>query len=96
MKVKSSDTKGLLVVPEGTNLEFPIKKSNIAINVADARSSRFVNGDRIDCAIRISLPPAGRKVTLSIKLVEEQDKKEALEKYGQVKIQAASNCLSKL
>ena len=71
------------MVPEGTNLEFPIKKSNIAISTQDARSSRFVNGDRIDCAIaELSLPPAGRKVTLSIKLLEEQDKALALERYG--------------
>ena len=83
VKVKSSDAKGLLVVPEGTNLEFPIKKSNIAISSQDARSSRFVNGDRIDCAIaELSLPPAGRKVTLSMKLLEEIQKKEVLEKYG--------------
>ena len=62
-------------------MDFPIKKSNIAINAADTRTSRFTGGERIDCAIQdISIDK--RKVTLSIKLLEELQKKEALEKYG--------------
>ena len=32
-------------------MEFVIKKSQIAINPADARPSRFVGGERIDAAI---------------------------------------------
>ena len=54
VKITSTDTKGLIVRPEGTNLDFPIKKTNIAINAQDARSSRFINGDRIDLNINIS------------------------------------------
>ncbi|MDC0215885.1 S1 RNA-binding domain-containing protein [Candidatus Pelagibacter sp.] len=42
VKVISSDTKGLTVKPEGCDLEFNIKKSQIAINAADARPSRFL------------------------------------------------------
>ena len=32
-------------------MDFQIKKSQIAINAADARPSRFTGGERIDCAI---------------------------------------------
>ena len=62
-------------------MDFQIKKSQIAINAADARPSRFITGDRIDCAIA-ELDLKKRKVTLSIKLLEEIEKKEALDKYG--------------
>ena len=81
VKITSTDSKGLMVRPEGTNLDFPIKKTNIAINAQDARSSRFINGDRIDCAIQ-ELQLENRKVTLSIKLLEELERAEALEKFG--------------
>ena len=81
VKIISTDSKGLIVKPEGCNMDFPIKKSNIAINSADTRTSRFTGGERIDCAIA-DLDITKRKVTLSIKLLEEIEKKEALEKYG--------------
>ena len=81
VKIVSTDNKGLIVRPEGCDMEFPIKKSLIAINAADARPSRFTGGERIDCAIS-DLDLNKRKVTLSIKLLEEIEKKEALEKYG--------------
>ena len=44
VKISSSDSKGLKVIPEGTELEFTIKKSQIAINAADARPNRFIKG----------------------------------------------------
>ena len=81
VKIISSDNKGLKVKPEGCEMDFQIKKSQIAINAADARPSRFTGGERIDCAIS-ELVSNKRKVTLSIKLLEEIEKKEALEKYG--------------
>jgi len=81
VKIISTDNKGLIVRPEGCELELPIKKSNIAINAADQRGSRFTGGERIDCAIA-DLDLEKRKVILSIKLLEEIEKKEALEKYG--------------
>ena len=62
-------------------MDFPIKKSAIAINAADARPSRWTGGEKLDCAIA-ELDLNKRKVTLSIKLLEEIEKKEALEKYG--------------
>ena len=62
-------------------MDFIIKKSAIAINAADARPARFTGGERIDCAIQ-ELDIDKRKATLSIKLQEEIEKKEALDKYG--------------
>ena len=81
VKIISADNKGLIVRPEGCDMDFLIKKSQIAINVADARPSRFTGGERIDCAIS-DIDISKRKVNLSIKLLEEIEKKEALEKYG--------------
>ena len=81
VKIISSDNRSLTVRPEGCNMDFQIKKSQIAINAADARPSRFTGGERIDCAIA-ELDFDKRKVSLSIKLLEEIEKKEALEKYG--------------
>jgi len=81
VKIISTDNKGLIVRPEGCEMDFQIKKFQIAINVADARPSRFTGGERIDCAIA-EFDLDKRKVTLSIKLLEEIEKKEALEKYG--------------
>ena len=81
VKIISTDAKGLIVRPEGCEMDFGIKKNQIAINSADARSSRFTGGERIDCAIA-ELDLEKRKISLSIKLLEEIQKKEALEKYG--------------
>ncbi len=81
VKIISTDNKGLIVRPEGCEMDFQIKKSQIAINAADARPSRFTGGERIDCAIA-ELNIKNRKVSLSIRLLEEIEKKEALEKYG--------------
>ena len=81
VKVISTDNKGLIVRPEGCEMDFPIKKSAIAINAADARPSRWTGGEKLDCAIS-ELEFNKRKVSLSIKLLEEIEKKEALEKYG--------------
>ena len=81
VKIISTDNKGLIVRPLGCEMDFSIKKSQIAINAADARPSRFTGGEKIDCAIA-DLDLDKRKVSLSIKLLEEIEKKEALEKYG--------------
>ena len=81
VKVISTDNKGLTVRPEGCEMDFLIKKSAIAINAADARPSRWTGGEKLDCAIA-DLDLDKRKATLSIKLLEEIEKKEALDKYG--------------
>ena len=81
VQVVSTDNKGLLVKPEGCELEFLIKKSQIAINAADARPSRFVGSERIDAAIA-ELDIKKRKASLSIKLLEELKNKEAVSKFS--------------
>ncbi len=81
VKVISSDNKGLLVKPEGCEMEFLIKKSQIAINATDSRPSRFVGGERIDAAIS-EIDLGKRKVSLSIKLLEELQNKEAVSKFS--------------
>ena len=81
VKVISTDNKGLIVRPEECEMDFQIKKSAIAINSADARPGRWTGGEKLDCAIA-ELDFKKRKVVLSIKLLEEIEKKEALEKYG--------------
>ncbi len=81
VKVVSTDNKGLTVKPEGCDLDFIIKKSQIAVSAADARPSRFVGGERIDAAIA-ELNLDKRKVSLSIKLLEELQNKEAVTKFS--------------
>ena len=81
VQVVSSDNKGLMVKPEGCDLEFLIKKSQIAVSAADARPSRFVGGERIDSAIS-EINFDKRKVNLSIKLLEELQNKEAVDKFS--------------
>ena len=81
VQVISSDNKGLMVKPEGSELNFLIKKSQIAVRAADSRPSRFVGGERIDAAIA-ELNIDKRKVSLSIKLLEELQNKEAVSKFG--------------
>ncbi len=81
VQVISSDNKGLNVRPENCELDFLIKKSNIALNASDARPSRFVGGERIDAAIS-ELNIEKRKVSLSIKLLEELQNKEAVTKFS--------------
>ena len=61
--------------------EVLIKKNQIAINAEDARSNRFIPGDRIDAAIS-ELDIEKRKISLSIKLLEEMQNKEAVSKFS--------------
>ena len=81
VKIVSTDNKGLYVKPDGCEMEFFIKKSQIAINAADARPNRFTGGEKIDVAIA-ELDQKKRHVNLSMRLLEEIEKKEALKKYG--------------
>ncbi len=81
VKVTSSDNKGLMVKPEGCEIEFLIKKSQIAMSASDARPSRFVGGERIDAAIA-ELNFEKRKVSLSIKLLEEMMNAKAIKEHS--------------
>ncbi len=81
VQVISSDNKGLIVKPEGCDMEFNIKKSQIAVSSADARPSRFVGSERIDAAIS-ELNFDKRKVNLSIKLLEELNNAKAIKEHS--------------
>ena len=80
-KVVSVDKKGLTVKPEGSQMEIFIKKSQIAIQNEDARSERFTVSDRVDAAI-VELALEKRKISLSIKRVEELNNEIALKNYS--------------
>ena len=81
VKVISTDAKGLMVRPEGCDLDFQIKKSEIAINSADARPSRWTGNESVDVGIK-EISYDKRKVVLSIKFLEEKDRDIALKTYG--------------
>ena len=81
VKVVSTSSKGILVKPEDSEIEILIKKNQIAINAEDARSNRFIQGDRIDAAIS-EINFDKRKIGLSIKLLEENQNKEAVSKFS--------------
>ena len=81
VKVINTDNKGLMVRPEGCEMDFQIKKSEIALNSADARPSRWTGGEKVDVAIK-EIQLDKRKVILSIKYLEEQARDLALKTYG--------------
>ena len=81
VKVISADPKGLIVNPEGCDLDILIKKNQIAINAEDARTNRFIKGDRVDAAIS-EINFDKKKIALSIKLLEEMKNKEAVSKFS--------------
>ena len=81
VKVLSTERGGLIVKPVGTEMNFTIKKSQIAIAAQDQRSSRWTGNEIVDVAIA-ELDYAKRKVSLSIKLLEEMVRKSALDTYG--------------
>ena len=71
----------MIVKPEGCEVEILIKKSQIAMSSTDARPSRFVGGERIDAAIA-ELNFEKRKVSLSIKLLEEIMNAKAIKEHS--------------
>lgn len=81
VKVLQTDNKGLTVVPEGTEMSFHIKKSEIAINAQDSRPSRWTGGEKVDVGIK-EIIHEKRKVVLSIKYLEERDRDMALKTFG--------------
>ena len=58
-----------------------IKKSDLAMRKPDARPERWAKNDKLDAAIS-SLDMINHKINLSIRSLEEQTEREALEKYG--------------
>ena len=74
---------GIKVKPDGCPMEILIKKNQIAIDKEDQRTNRFNKGDRVDCMLQ-DLDLKKRKVSLSIKMLEEEQTKEAIKRYGSV------------
>ena len=79
--VHSSTQNGIYVNIGKKNLSILIKKSQLAKEPENQRQSRFVRGDKLD-AIITELDKEKRKVSLSIKALEEKQTKEAVKKYG--------------
>ena len=79
--VQSSAQNGIYVQVGKKNLTILIKKNQLAKESENQRPSRFVKGDKLD-AIITELEREKRKVSLSIKALEEKQTKEAVKKYG--------------
>ncbi len=79
--VNSSTLNGIYVGVGNKNLSILIKKNQLAKEPENQRPSRFVKGDKLDAMIT-ELDKDKRKVSLSIKALEEKQTKEAVKKYG--------------
>jgi small subunit ribosomal protein S1 len=58
-----------------------IKKSELALRKSDARPDRWAKNDKLDASIT-NIDLANYKLSLSIRVMEEEIEREALEKYG--------------
>ncbi len=79
--VDSTSNNGIHVHVGNKNLSILIKKNQLAKEPENARPSRFARGDKIDAMI-YELNKDTKKVSLSIKALEERQTKEAIKKYG--------------
>ncbi|MDP6680175.1 MAG: 30S ribosomal protein S1 [Pelagibacteraceae bacterium] len=79
--VESSSKEGIFVHSGNKNLLLLIKKNQLAKEVENQRSSRFAKGNKVDAMI-VGINKDKKKVTLSIKSLEEKLMKEQVEKYG--------------
>ena len=81
--VQNSSQNGIYVQAGKKNLPILIKKNQLAKEPENQRPSRFVKGDKLDVIIT-ELDNEKRKVSLSIKALEEKQTKEAVKKYGSI------------
>ena len=79
--VQSSAQNGIYLKVGNSNLTILIKKNQLAKEQENQRPTRFVKGDKLDALIT-ELDKEKRKVSLSIKALEEKQTKEAVKKYG--------------
>jgi len=79
--VDYSALNGIYVQVGKSNLSILIKKNQLAKEIENQRPSRFVKGDKLDAVIT-ELDKEKRKISLSIKALEEKQTKEAVKKYG--------------
>ena len=84
--VQNSTQNGILLqIGKNKNLTILIKKNQLAKEQENQRPSRWVKGDACDALIS-ELDKEKRKVSLSIKALEEKQTKEAVKKYGKEKV----------
>ena len=79
--VSKSSQNGIYVNIGKKNLSILIKKNQLAKEPENQRPSRFVKGDKLDVMIT-ELDKDKRKVSLSIKALEEKQTREAVQRYG--------------
>jgi len=79
--VNHSAKNGIYVQVGKSNQSILIKKNQLAKEIENQRPSRFVKGDKLDAVIT-ELDKEKRKISLSIKALEEKQTKEAVKKYG--------------
>ncbi len=80
--VKEVLKNGIIVsVGKDENSLFTIKKSDLAKEIENCRPEVFNKGNKVDCMI-VGLEKEKRKVALSIKELEIQNEKIAIQKYG--------------
>ena len=80
--VEFTSKNGIHVYAGGNkDLLLLIKRTQLAKEPENQRPTRWAKGDRVDCMI-IELNKEKRKVTLSIKDLEEQEQKIAIKKFG--------------
>ena len=81
-KIINIDEKGLKIELDKENQIFGfIKKINLSNDKNENKTDRFALDEKVDSMI-ISMDPKNRSLNLSIKELEIQDEKEALNKYG--------------
>jgi len=78
-RVVSTDNKGITVKPDGCQIKTFIKKSNLALSPSDQRQGRWIIGDKVDVLLE---KKEKRKISLSIRALEEKLNAEALKNYG--------------
>ena len=79
--MQSSSQNGIYLQVGKKDLIILIKKNQLAKEIENQRPARFVRGDKLDALIT-ELDKEKRKVSLSIKALEEKQTKEAVKKYG--------------
>jgi small subunit ribosomal protein S1 len=79
--VQNSTQNGIYLQLGKKSIPILIKKNQLAKELENQRPSRFVKGDKLDTLIT-ELDKEKRKVSLSIKALEEKQTKEAVKKYG--------------
>ena len=79
--VSHSVQNGIYVQAGKKDVPVLIKKNQLAKEPENQRPTRFVKGDKLDVIIT-ELDKDKRKVSLSIKALEEKQTKEAVKKYG--------------